>query len=170
MDAMIVRTAMPEDAPAVEALLGRSYPALMAGAYAAGVLAQALPLMTRANPALLASGTFYLVETAGRAIGCGGWTSGAPGSGAVVEGLAHLRHFAVDPAHVRKGIGRRIYDACAHTAAGQGALRFQAYSSLNAETFYAGMGLKPLEVLSLPMGPGIAFPAVLMEGPVTPER
>lgn len=170
MTEITLRTATPEDAPAVEALLGRSYPALMAGAYAAGVLAQALPLMVRANPALLASGTFYLVETAGRAIGCGGWTAGAPGSGAVEAGLAHLRHFAVDPAHVRQGIGRRIYDACAGAAAGQGALRFQAYVALNAETFYAGMGLKALEVLSLPMGPGIAFPAVLMEGPVVPER
>ena len=170
MNEMTLRTARPADACAVETLLSRCYPALMGEAYAADVLAPVLPLITRANPALLASGTFYLVEMAGRAIGCGGWTFGAPGTGAVAEGLAHLRHFAVDPAHIRQGVGRLLYAACARAAAGQGAVRFQAYSSLNAETFYSGMGLKRLDVVSLVMTPDIAIPVVLMEGPVMPGR
>lgn len=169
MHDLTLKTATPADASAVGALLSRSYPALMGEAYAADVLAPVLPLITRANPALLASGTFYIVEAAGRVVGCGGWTFGAPGSGDLVDGLAHLRHFAVDPAHVRQGVGRLVYDACAHAAAGQGAVRFQAYSALNAESFYAGMGLQRLDVLSLVMTPGITIPTILMEGPVVPR-
>ncbi|MBA4174894.1 MAG: GNAT family N-acetyltransferase, partial [Hyphomicrobium sp.] len=53
-----IRVATPEDREAVTRLLQRSYPALMAGSYEPAVLAAALPLMTQANPALLASGTF----------------------------------------------------------------------------------------------------------------
>ena len=55
-----IRVATPEDREAVTRLLQRSYPALMAGSYEPAVLAAALPLMTQANPALLASGTFVV--------------------------------------------------------------------------------------------------------------
>ena len=51
-----VRVATPADADAVAAILADSYPALMAPAYDAGLLASTLPEITRPNPALLASG------------------------------------------------------------------------------------------------------------------
>lgn len=161
---MKTRASTPQDLSAVEALLCRSYPAMMAEAYEERLLALALPFMMRANPDLLASGTFHVVEEDGRILGCGGWTFGAPGSGETIEGLAHLRHFAVDPACARQGIGRALFAECARAAAGQGALRFQAFSGLNAEPFYARMGLKRLEIVSIPMAPGVAFPVALMEG------
>lgn len=163
---MKIRVSTIEDMPVVEALLGRSYPALMASAYEAGVLAFALPFMTKAKPELLTSGTFYVAEHAGRIAGCGGWTFGEPGSGRTVPGLAHLRHFAVDPAQARQGIGRLLFGRCAQSAAKEGALRFQAFAGLNAESFYASMGLRRLDIVSIPMGPDVVFPVVLMEGPV----
>lgn len=163
---MMIRIAGLDDFSAVEALLARSYPVMMATAYEERVLARALLLMTKAKVELLASGTFYIVEDEGHVVGCGGWTSGAPGSGETVKGLAHLRHFAVDPARARHGIGRAIFTHCARTASAQGAVRFQAFSGLNAEPFYARMGLVRLKAVSIPMGSDVAFPAVLMEGPV----
>src|SRR5262249_32693593 len=71
-----VRAVSPEDAEAVSAPLQSSYPALMAFGYEPILFARALPLLTKANPALLSSGTWYLVEALDvdeKLVGCGGW-------------------------------------------------------------------------------------------------
>ena len=164
---MEIRQSNAGDGPQVEALLGRSYPVTMALAYDESILSAALPLMTKAQPGLLTSGTFFVVEDAGLVVGCGGWTFAEPGSGRISEGLAHLRHFAADPARSRQGIGRLIFDECKRTAAQRGASRFQVFSSLNAESFYGAMGLTRIDVVKVPMREDLAFPVVLMEGPIT---
>lgn len=159
-----VRVATPDDAAAVGALLAASYPALMPAGYEAAVLAAALPLMTRANPALLASGRYFLVEDAdGRAVGCGGWTPERPGRGDVVAGLGHIRHFATHPDRLGRGIGRAIYAACDAQARADGVRRFECYASLNAVAFYAALGFVPLGRLEVAMGPKAVFPCERME-------
>src|SRR5437868_12494622 len=87
-----LRTARPEDQKAVGELLGLSYAALLADTYAAVLLEAALPAITKANPTLLASGRYALLEDdTGKLIACGGWSLERPGSGEVIAGLAHLR-------------------------------------------------------------------------------
>ena len=166
---MHIRTANPNDALAVSQLLQRAYPVLMAPFYDATALAAALPAMTEANPDLLASGTYYVAETAGRILGCGGWTFEQPGSRQIQKGLAHLRHFATDPTMGRQGIGRAIFRRCATTAAERGATRFQAFAGLNAEPFYESLGFKRLQMIDMPIGPTAKLPTVIMEGPIPVE-
>lgn len=163
---MRLRTAEINDAPNVTALLERAYPTLMAASYDSAVLALALPEMTRANPALLASRTYYVVEDGERLVGCGGWTAEKPGSGEVQPGLAHLRHFATDPDRAQEGIGRSIYNQCAIEALSCGFTLFQAFAGLNAEPFYHRLGMERIRVIEVPMGPSVNLPAVLMEGRV----
>lgn len=163
---MCVRVATTKDMQGIEALLGRSYSRQMPSAYAADVLALALPAMIQAKPDLVASGTFYVAEAASSIVGCGGWTSAPPGDGATVAGLIHARHFAVDPDRAGTGIGRAIFERVSNDACAVGAVRIQALSSLNAEPFYKRMGLDRLDLIHVPMGPGIEFPVVLMEGPL----
>src|SRR5688572_5513313 len=91
------RLATPNDFAGVDALLRASYPTLLARAYEPAVLAPALELMARANPKLLACGTYYVAETAELIIGCGGWTREYPGSTDVQPELVHLRHFGTHP-------------------------------------------------------------------------
>ena len=78
----------------------------MAPAYGEAAFAAALPFLALANPELLSSGTYYLVEDSGTALAAGGWTHECPGTKEITPGLAHLRHFATDPQVVRRGIGR----------------------------------------------------------------
>jgi N-acetylglutamate synthase-like GNAT family acetyltransferase len=163
---MYIRTADPNDLAAVETLLGRAYPVLMAASYDTDILAAALPVMIKANPELLGSGTFYVAEESGRIVGCGGWTFEQPGSGRVEDGLAHLRHFATDPDMARHGIGRSIFERCAALAAQRGARIFQAFAGLNAEPFYQSLGLRRRELREIPLGPTAKLQAVLMEGPI----
>ena len=97
-----VRTASLEDAEAVSALLQASYPSLMALGYDPVLFARALTLLTKANPALLSSGTWYVVELSGAdgaLIGCGGWARQRPDAPnePVDTVLGHLRHFATHP-------------------------------------------------------------------------
>lgn len=164
---MRTRIATPDDEIAVSELLLASYPALMAREYDARQLAAALPRMVRANPLLLTSGTFYVVEGPNSSvIGCGGWTFEAPsGVEADMSGIvAHLRHFATHPNFVRRGVGGIIFDRCRDAAKSAGATRFQACSSRNAVPFYSSVGLEPVREFDLVLDEGVTLPAVLMEG------
>jgi N-acetylglutamate synthase-like GNAT family acetyltransferase len=118
-----VRVATPEDAEAVGGLLRASYPKLMASSYDEEVLAPALQLMTKANPSLLGSGTYYLAElSTGLLVGCGGWTLERPGTGTVEPRVGHVRHFAVHPDWTRRGIGRAIFSSCERAARSAGVI------------------------------------------------
>jgi GNAT superfamily N-acetyltransferase len=164
---MHIRIAVPGDEAAVSALLLASYTELMAKDYEAGVLAAALPRMVRANPGLLASGTFYVVEEPGGSVaGCGGWTVAAPGTKAEIARLAHVRHFGTHPDFVRRGVARLIYDRCVRAGKSAGVARFQAYASLTSVPFYASVGLRLIRNFDLSLGGDVTLPAALMEGDI----
>ena len=158
-----LRIATPHDAEAVSELLRASYPRLMRSAYDEDVLAPALELMTKANPSLLDSGTYYLAELAtGLLVGCGGWTRERPGTKTVEPGLGHVRHFAVHPDWTRGGIGRAILAFCERTARAAGVTTFECYSSLNAEKFYLALGFVRIREMDIELKPPLVLRGVLM--------
>lgn len=160
---MIPRPARPEDSEAVTALLARSYGKLFDAWYDAPTLRVALPIMTRANPALLAAPGWFVVEAEGALIGCGGWTPQEPETGVATPGEGHVRHFACDPDHLRRGVGRAIWEASAAQARAQGVTRMRAYASLPAEAFYAALGFRPLRQRFVTLADGVRFVSVEME-------
>jgi N-acetylglutamate synthase-like GNAT family acetyltransferase len=157
-----LRIASAADERAVSALLAKAYSALMRSAYDPDVIASALPVITRANPSLLTSGTYYLGTLDGEIVGCGGWTRERPGTGEIVPGLAHIRHFATDPRHCRRGIGKLIYSKCEHHARSAGVQRFECYASLNAAPFYAALGFRTVRHMSLPLVQSLEVPCQVM--------
>lgn len=158
------RVATPDDAGIVEDILKRSYPPLMAKSYPAEMLAPAQELMCRANPNLLRSGRYYIAtNTAGTALGCGGWSPNRPGSNEVEPGRAHIRHFAVAEDAIGQGVGKALYKRCALDASVLGFTTFEAFSSLNAEGFYLALGFRALEQAVISLGPGDELPSVRME-------
>lgn len=164
---MRLRIAILDDSEAVASVLGPSYTRLMAGAYPLDLLERTLPAITRANPVLLASGRYYLVETdSGEPAGCGGWSSNPPGRTDEDPGRAHIRHFATHPAWTRRGVGRLLYERCAADARAAGFNMFEAWSSLNGESFYASLGFCSLGRIDTAMPGGVLFPAIRMERPI----
>lgn len=157
-----VRIAGPRDVPVIDFILGESYPRLMSAAYARALLAEALPMMVRANLRLLESGTYYLAEADGQPAGCGGWTFDEPGTGALESGTAHIRHFGVRPFWTGKGVGRLVYQQCEDAARAAGARRFMCFSSLNAEPFYRALGFRAEGPIDVAMGPTVRLPSILM--------
>src|SRR5262245_61663382 len=162
-DAYSLRAARRVDAAAVSALLEASYPQLLAPDYDPRLLAAALPLMTKANPRLLASGTYYVAQAAGEAIvGCGGWTIEAPGGGESPSGVGHIRHFAVHPQWIRRGIGKALLDCCLEEARARGFEALECLSTLTAEAFYRSAGFVVVGPLDVPMSATVMLPGVRM--------
>lgn len=161
---MHLRIATLEDSAAISGVLRASYYGLMAEAYPAALLERVLPYTTRANPALLGSGRYYLVETpAGECVGCGGWSDHPPDGPDPHPRRAHIRHFATHPDWTGRGVGRTIYERCEEDARAAGFTAFEAYASLNGEPFYAALGFRRIERIETPMPGGVTFPAIRME-------
>lgn len=161
---MRLRVATPADSEAVSAVLGPSYSELMAAPYPADLFARVLPSIVRANPVLLSSGRYYLVESdEGEPAGCGGWSSDPPGREEADPRRAHIRHFATHPAWTRRGVGRLLYERCEADARASGFTLFEAWSSLDGEPFYASLGFTALGRIETEMPGGVRLPAIRME-------
>jgi N-acetylglutamate synthase-like GNAT family acetyltransferase len=158
-----LREAQPGDEGPIEVLLSASYSELLKPAYDASLLAIALPIITKANPILLNSGSFYIAENAnGNLLGCGCWTHDRPGTSERMQGMAHIRHFAVHPSCSRQGIGRMIYARCQKQAQEVGVKTFECYATLVAEPFYRALGFVKIGEDSVTLTRMVTFPNVLM--------
>lgn len=158
-----IRVATPDDMEPLSVLIAASYATLGEAAYDREKLAAAMPLMSRANPALLASGTYFIAETNGEMAGCGGWTFEKPGGGERIDGVAHIRHFATHPAHHRKGVARLLLQRCLDEATRAGATMMKSQSTLPAEAFYALAGFRRVRPIDVEVSPGIVLPVIAME-------
>jgi predicted N-acetyltransferase YhbS len=168
--AIRIRTARAGDLAAIERVFAASYPELMAAAYDGALLARALPMMTRAQPRLVCSGTYYVAVADREIVGCGGWSREAPGAPAGEVGVAHIRHFAVARDWIGRGIGRALYRRCEERANAAGIRIFECYSSLNGEPFYRALGFARLAAIEVPMGPGTSFPSIHMRRAIGAAR
>ena len=170
-ETLSVRTARPTDMSALDGLFARSYPILLKADYPASVMVTAIPLISRANPALLASGTYYVVEdSSGALIGAGGWTRAAPPGYASASATGHIRHVVTDASRTRRGVGRRLMERVLNSAESAGVTRLDCLSTLTAVPFYAAMGFHSLGPILVPLRPGIDFPAVHMQRSVGESR
>lgn len=163
-----LRPATPADQTAVDHLLARSYPALLAASYAPELLAAALPLISRARPELLACGTYWLALSQGRVVGAGGWTRNDPSAKETDSALGHMRHVATDPDCLRLGIGRSLVQKVKVEARTAGMTGLGCLSTLTAVPFYQAMGFAVLATEEVLLPGGIAFPVVRMVCPLVP--
>ncbi|GGH29729.1 Acetyltransferase, GNAT family [Cribrihabitans marinus] len=154
----VVRPTSKADLAAVDALLARSYPRLLKADYPPSVLVTALPLISRAQPALLASGTYYVAEEAAEILGAGGWTRDGKRAD-----LGHIRHVATDHRALRRGVGRAILRHALDMARAAGVTEMACWSTRTAVPFYAALGFETLGPMQVELGPGIRFPAVRMK-------
>lgn len=164
MTGFTLRTALPGDLADVTRLLEISYRQLMPSAYGQAATEALLPIIGRAKPELLASGSYYLAVTdEGAVIGAGGWTTGRPGTGEIEAATGHIRHVATDPSWTGKGVGRALMQRSFERARAAGIRRLECYSSLNAVDFYRRVGFKEVRRIDVPVGEDLIMPSLLME-------
>ena len=159
LEALTIRVSDAGDIAAVDALLARSYPALLKRDYPPSVMVTAVPRLSRAKPELLTCGTYYVAETAGgEIVGAGGWTPTRRRSGAV-----EIRHLVTDHRRTRQGIARRLMVQALGEARRAGATAAQALATRTAVPFYQALGFVPLGAVEITLDRGILFPAVQMQ-------
>lgn len=164
MSAHRIRQATIADIGDVDRLLQRSYPRLLKADYPPSVLVTALPRMVRAQPALLQSGRYYVVETSqGDMLGAGGWSAALPGRGReAIAGRGNVRHVVTDPDALRQGVARALLRHIFAQAEAAGMTWMHCLATRTAVPFYTAMGFEVQGDVTVPLGPGIAFPAVEM--------
>jgi GNAT superfamily N-acetyltransferase len=158
-----IRPTTSRDLPRIDALLQAAYPALLKPDYPPSVLVTALPLISRANPSLLRSGTYHLAEDdEGEALAAGGWSHSGPQGGVGPRDLGHVRHVVTHPRAVRRGLAAAILERCFSEARAQGITWMMAQATRTAVPFYRAMGFEARAEIEVLLRPGIAFPAVEM--------
>jgi len=160
-----IRPAGAPDIAAIDALLARSYPALLRRDYPPSTLVTALPLISRAQPGLVTSGSYFVAERGGAILGAGGWTWGAPQGGGALgpRDMAHVRHVVTDHRATRQGIARRLFGIIFQTARSSGVGMLDCQSTLTAVPFYKAMGFVEIGPIEVTLRPGITFAAVRMQ-------
>jgi len=156
------RIAERRDLSAVDALLARAFPRLLKADYPASVLVTALPIISRARPDLVVSGTYWVAEAGGAVVGAGGWTADARGGGAVPGGAGEVRHVVTDDRWVRRGVASGLMGRAMAQAKAAGIVRLDCLATRTAVPFYTALGFAVLGEVEVPLRAGIGFPAVRM--------
>ena len=153
-----LRTATAADIASVGRLVERSYAKLLKPHYPPSIQVMAFPLISKVNPALVASGSYYLAEDRdGRILGAGGWSRSIKGAE-----VGDVRHLVVDHDHVRRGIARRLMMGVLSESRLAGIRRLDCLSTRMAEPFYAAMGFERIGEVTIGLRPGIDFPVIRM--------
>jgi N-acetylglutamate synthase-like GNAT family acetyltransferase len=170
----VVRLATEQDIPSLTRLIPDSVRALSAGLYTERQIESALAHVFGVDSQLIADGTYYVAEADGQIVGCGGWSKrqtlyGGDQMKAEADPLldptqdaARIRAFFVHPAWTRRGIGRRIIEACEAAACRAGFRRMELGATLPGEPLYAAMGYIVTERFAIAMADGESLPAAHM--------
>ncbi|MGC8203689.1 GNAT family N-acetyltransferase [Aliiroseovarius sp. PTFE2010] len=166
---LCIRPARPSDFDVVDSLFSRAYPALLRADYDTKTLQDILPIISRANPRLLATGTYYLAFLGDDLVGAGGWSWIGPHGAVGPRHMAHSRHVVTHHDHQRSGIGRQLLSHCINEAGRQGARILNCQSTLTGEQLYAALGFRRVADIDVFLCPGVSFPAVHMQLPLAGE-
>ena len=179
-DDPLLRIATPADEAPLDALMKESAEILFRRFYDERQSASAVRWVARIDALLLADGTYFVLEHGGEPVGCGGWSRRDKlytGSGDA-DGDARLLDPATEPARVRamfvradwtrRGLGRRILDACADAARSEGFAKLALVATLPGVPLYLAYGFTPLAGHEVTMPDGVAIPCLDMELPLEP--
>jgi GNAT superfamily N-acetyltransferase len=179
MDDAVLRVATPDDASRVERLMKESVAGLFPRYYDEQQSASAVRYVAEVDRMLLEDGTYFVLESGREFVGCGGWSRRDrlyTGSGefegdsrlldAATE-AAKVRAMFVRPDWTRRGLGRRIIEACEAAAACEGFTRLALLATLPGVPLYLACGFERLEESDVAMTDGVPLRCVAMEKPIS---
>jgi GNAT superfamily N-acetyltransferase len=147
-----IRKATLRDRDTLESLIACSARQLGAQDYTAEQIEGALRGAFGVDTQLIQDGTYFVVESEGKIVGCGGWSrrrtlfggdSHAERSATELDPRGEpgkIRAFFVAPEHARKGIGTIILKHCEDDARSFGFLRLELMATLPGVRLYAKHG------------------------------
>ena len=175
----MLRVATPDDQSVLEALMKASGAELFTRFYDERQSASAVRYVAQIDPMLLSDGTYYVLESGGEPVACGGWSRRAKlymGSGDADDD-ARLLDPALEPARVRamfvrgdwtrRGLGRRILEECEAAARGEGFRSITLVATMPGVPLYLAYGFQPRRrTLEVTMPDGVTIPCLEMDMPI----
>ncbi len=171
-----IRLALIDDVPALEQLIPESFRVLSASYYNPEQIESVLAHVIGVDTQLILDGTYFVAETGGQIVGCGGWSKrktlfgGDHSKSDETDPLldpakdpARIRAFFVHPQWARKGIGRHIVTACKDAARKAGFVKLELVATLPGEPFYSAMGYTVTERIEVTIPDADPLPATRME-------
>jgi GNAT superfamily N-acetyltransferase len=171
-----LRLARLEEADAIDALMKASTRDLFPAYYDAVQTESSVKFIASVDHALIEDGTYFVAETNGELVACGGWSRRDKlytGSGDAA-GSARLLDPAREPARVRamfvrsdwarRGLGRRILRECEAAARSEGFRVLALMATLPGKPLYEAYGFRATDdesIIRLPNG--VEIPCVPME-------
>jgi GNAT superfamily N-acetyltransferase len=183
----VLRVATLADQDQVDALMKASAAALFPGFYDERQSTSAVRYIPVVDLDLLADGTYFVLEwegtgrglvpSRGELVACGGWSRRDKlYTGGHDEGDARLLDPATEPARVRamfvradwtrRGLGRRILEACEEAARAEGFTRLVLNATLPGVPLYLAFGFRQIEPHDVVLPDGVVIECVVMEKPI----
>ena len=123
---------------------------------------------------LIEDGTYFVVESEGVLVGCGGWSkrktlfggdqysSRDAGYLDPASEPAKIRAFFIHPGHARKGIARAILARCENEARAEGFCALELMATLSGIDFYKSCGFSATGDFELELRDGVKLELVPM--------
>jgi GNAT superfamily N-acetyltransferase len=173
-----LRVAALADEDAIGALMKESIRSIFPRFYDRRQTESAIRYIGDVDRTLVADGTYFVLESEGEVVGCGGWSrrnllyTGSGHSDSDARLLdphtepARVRAMFVRSDWTRRGLGRRILEECETAAREEEFVRLALMATLPGVPLYAAYGFRPLEEVEITMPDGITLACVSMDKPV----
>jgi GNAT superfamily N-acetyltransferase len=175
-----LRPARVSDVSAARVLIDDSVRGLSGGLYSPAQIDASLTYVFGVDTQLIDDGTYFVIERDGALAAVGGWSGrktlfgGDQHKSSDDNALdpatdpARIRAFFVHPAHARRGLARRIFDACHDAARGAGFKSLELASTLPGVALYKTLGFRELEPIDVPMPGGLVLRCIRMDRTIDP--
>jgi len=170
----VLRLARLDEAEAIDALMKAATRDIFPRVYTAKQTASAVRYVATVDRQLIEDGTYFVAEAGGELVACGGWSKRAKlytGSGDAA-GDDRLLDPATEPAHVRamytrpdwtrRGLGRRILEACEAAARADGFRTMNLGATLPGLPLYEAFGFVATGEEDVAMPDGVTLACVWM--------
>jgi len=169
-----VRKARLDDREAITRLIAESARLLSREHYDDTQIETAIVTVFGVDTDLIADGTYFVAESDGVLVGCGGWSKrktlfGGDQYSSRDAGYldpatepAKIRAFFIHPDHARKGIARAILERCENEAHAEGFRAMELMATLPGIEFYKSCGFSATGNFELELRDGVKLELVPM--------
>jgi GNAT superfamily N-acetyltransferase len=174
-----LRLARVDEADAIDALMKASTAALFPSYYDQRQTDASVQFVASVDLDLIVDGTYFVAEVDNELVACGGWSRRDKlytGSGDLA-GSARLLDPGSEPARVRamfvradwtrRGLGRRILEACEAAARQEGFTVLALMATLPGRPLYEAYGFRPTGESDIMLPGGVPLACVAMEKAVS---
>jgi N-acetylglutamate synthase-like GNAT family acetyltransferase len=159
-----LRQAVLADVDSIRALIDASVRGLAKRIYTDEQIEHSIRSVFGVDGTLIADGTYFVAESDGEIVGCGGWSKRRTLFGASEYessrddslldpsvDAAKIRAFFVHPNAARQGVGTAILDLCEAAAIGEGFRAAEMMATLPGVPLYTARGYRELESVDVPL-------------------